>query len=108
MTSLRGHGIAQSPGQVTLAESRQRLQVPFFGDQPFWGDCCHRAGVGPRPVPIGRLRAKDLLEAFEAFDAPEVHAAVAAMAERMGREKGAQAAVQHFHECAPTLHRTNA
>lgn len=82
-------------------------QVPFFGDQPFWGDCCHRSGVGPRPVPIGRLRARDLLQAFETFDAPEVRAAAAAMAERIGREQGAQAAVQHFHECDSMLHIAN-
>lgn len=81
--------------------------MPFFGDQPFWGDCCHRAGVGPRPVPIGRLRTKDLLEAFDTFGAPEVRGAAEAMAERMGREQGAQAAVQHFHQCAPILNLTS-
>ncbi|XP_010524699.1 PREDICTED: sterol 3-beta-glucosyltransferase UGT80A2-like isoform X2 [Tarenaya hassleriana] len=26
--------------------------VPFFGDQPFWGDRVHARGVGPAPIPV--------------------------------------------------------
>lgn len=41
------------------------MQVPFFGDQPFWGDCCLRAGLMPKPVPIGKLSKKALVHAFD-------------------------------------------
>jgi UDP:flavonoid glycosyltransferase YjiC (YdhE family) len=78
-----------------------RVQVPFFGDQPFWGECCHRVGVGPRPVPIARLSTKDLMAAFEAFDAPEVRAASARVKAQVAAEDGVASAVRHFHECAP-------
>ena len=77
------------------------MQVPFFGDQPFWGDCCLAAGVGPRPVPIGRLCTKDLLAAFVAFDAPETRRSAQRVAEQMALEDGCSAAVQHFHRFAP-------
>ena len=83
-----------------LGNAAWPVQVPFFGDQPFWGDCCFRSGVGPRPVPIGRLRTKDLLHAFEVFDTPDVQQAAAAMATKMEQDKGSQSAVQHFHRCA--------
>ena len=73
------------------------IQVPFFGDQPFWGDCCLAAGVGPRPVPIGRLTLKELLAAFAAFQLPEVRDSAQHVAEKMRTENGRDAAVQHFH-----------
>jgi UDP:flavonoid glycosyltransferase YjiC (YdhE family) len=82
------------------------IQVPFFGDQPFWGDSVLAAGVGPRPVPIGRLTTKDLLAAFAAFDTPEVRASAERVAAQMALENGRSAAVEHFHrhDIAFSLH----
>jgi UDP:flavonoid glycosyltransferase YjiC (YdhE family) len=79
------------------------LQVPFFGDQPFWGDSVLAAGVGPRPVPIGRLSVKDLLAAFAVFDTAAVRASAARMAAQMAQENGRSTAVQHFHRRAAPL-----
>lgn len=39
--------------------------VPFFGDQPFWGQACYRAGVGPRPLPIDSLNSRRLIDAIQ-------------------------------------------
>lgn len=75
--------------------------MPFFGDQPFWGDCCLRAGVGPKPVPIGKLCKKALLHAFEILDLPEVRAKAQEVAVQMNAENGRSAVVKHFHEYAP-------
>ena len=36
--------------------------VPFFGDQPFWGDIVFRAGAGPEPVPYKKMTEKILAE----------------------------------------------
>lgn len=82
--------------------------MPFFGDQPFWGDCCLRAGVGPKPVPIGRLSNKVLMHAFETFDLPEVRSKAREVAEAMNAEDGRTAAVEHFHwsALAPVVHKS--
>ena len=77
------------------------MQVPFFGDQPFWGDCCLRAGVGPKPVPIAKLSKKALVHAFEVFDRPEVRSKAQEVSEQMKAEDGRTCAVEHFHKSAP-------
>ena len=46
--------------------------VPFFGDQPFWGEACRRAGVGPKPIPIDSLNKSKLVSALKFMDKPEV------------------------------------
>lgn len=38
------------------------LVIPFFADQPFWGDRIYKLGVGPKPIPIWRLTAEKLTE----------------------------------------------
>ena len=39
--------------------------VPFFGDQPFWGQRVAELGVGPAPVPRKRLTAERLAQAID-------------------------------------------
>jgi sterol 3beta-glucosyltransferase len=36
------------------------IVIPFFGDQPFWGQRVARLGVGPAPIPRKRLTAERL------------------------------------------------
>ncbi len=38
--------------------------VPFFGDQPFWGQRVAALGVGPSPIPKRRLTAEQLAQAI--------------------------------------------
>ena len=40
--------------------------VPFFGDQPFWGQRVAELGVGPKPVPRKKLTVERLAEAIQA------------------------------------------
>ncbi|KAJ1626110.1 hypothetical protein T492DRAFT_596986 [Pavlovales sp. CCMP2436] len=47
-----------------LRAGKPTLVCPFFGDQFFWGEVVHRAGVGPRPTPIGELSGKTLAAKF--------------------------------------------
>jgi hypothetical protein len=44
--------------------------VPFFGDQPFWGAACERAGVGPAPVPIDDLTTERIVDALKELILP--------------------------------------
>ncbi|WVZ16263.1 hypothetical protein V8G54_009245 [Vigna mungo] len=39
--------------------------VPFFGDQPFWGDRVHARGVGPPPIPVDEFSLPKLVGAIE-------------------------------------------
>ncbi|CAB4282153.1 unnamed protein product [Prunus armeniaca] len=38
--------------------------VPFFGDQPFWGERVHARGVGPAPVPADEFSLEKLVDAI--------------------------------------------
>jgi sterol 3beta-glucosyltransferase len=39
--------------------------IPFFGDQPFWGDRVHEKGVGPVPIPVNHFTLEKLISAIE-------------------------------------------
>ncbi len=41
------------------------LVIPFFGDQPFWGDRVAALGVGPRPIRQQKLNVTGLTAAIE-------------------------------------------
>ncbi|OLN96044.1 Sterol 3-beta-glucosyltransferase UGT80B1-like protein 4 [Colletotrichum chlorophyti] len=72
-----------------IAAGRPTVVVPFFGDQPFWGQMIARAGAGPVPVPFKEMTADTLAASINFALRPEVQAAVERMAERIAEEDGA-------------------
>ncbi|KAH7313551.1 hypothetical protein B0I35DRAFT_435429 [Stachybotrys elegans] len=72
--------------------------VPFFGDQPFWGNMIARAGAGPPPVPYKKLTAEGLANGIKFALKPFVREMVQNMADQIGAEDGANDAAQDFHE----------
>ncbi|KAK6289417.1 hypothetical protein POUND7_000958 [Theobroma cacao] len=46
--------------------------VPFFGDQPFWGERVHSRGVGPAPIPVEEFSLEKLVAAIKFMLDPEV------------------------------------
>lgn len=46
--------------------------MPFFGDQPFWGDRVHARGVGPAPIPVDEFSLEKLVGAIKFMLKPEV------------------------------------
>lgn len=46
--------------------------VPFFGDQPFWGDRVHARGVGPPPIPVDEFSLEKLVDAIRFMLDPKV------------------------------------
>lgn len=38
--------------------------MPFGVDQPYWGECVYRLGVGPEPIPRNKLNVKRLSSAI--------------------------------------------
>ena len=64
---MAGDGAWAAPSHVT---GKPTFIVPFFGDQPFWGAACERAGVGPAPVPIDDLTTERIVDALKELILP--------------------------------------
>ncbi|KAF2008820.1 glycosyltransferase family 1 protein [Aaosphaeria arxii CBS 175.79] len=75
--------------------------VPFFGDQPFWGEMVAAAGAGPPPMPQKTLDSKTLVNAISFCLQPEAMTAAQEISSQMATESGVQAAVQSFHANLP-------
>lgn len=70
------HPFRYSPPDPTLICSSfiqcPTTVVPFFGDQPFWGDAVFNQGVGPKAIPVGDFSLDRLVKALEFMGQPEV------------------------------------
>ncbi|KAI0411012.1 sterol glucosyltransferase [Xylaria grammica] len=75
--------------------------IPFFGDQPFWGDMVAATGVGPKPIPYESLTRSNLAEALKFCLREEVATAARCIAMNMSREDGLQQAVNSFYANLP-------
>ncbi|KAJ5719871.1 hypothetical protein N7493_006749 [Penicillium malachiteum] len=80
-----------------LLNSQPSVIVPFFGDQPFWGNMIARAGAGPRPIPYASLTVQNLAAAIEFSPTKEVKTVAEAISQKMRVETGVRAAVNSFH-----------
>lgn len=63
MSAVVHHGGAGTTA-AGLRTGRPTVVVPFFGDQPFWGNRVHTLGVGPKPIPQKKLTAEKLADAL--------------------------------------------
>jgi sterol 3beta-glucosyltransferase len=71
------------------------VAVPFTADQPFWGQRMHQLGVGPRPIPRGKLTVEGLAEAIRAMTGDqEMRQRAAQLGKRVRAEDGVQRAVE--------------
>ncbi|KAJ7740943.1 sterol glucosyltransferase [Mycena maculata] len=84
-----------------LLNGKPTTVVPFFGDQPFWGDMVAAAGAGPKPIPHKSLDARNLAEAITFCLTPEAAAAARTIAQKMQSESGVKTAVDSFHANLP-------
>ncbi|TDZ75092.1 Sterol 3-beta-glucosyltransferase UGT80B1 [Colletotrichum trifolii] len=84
-----------------LANGKPTVIVPFFGDQPFWGQMVANAEAGPSPIPHRQSTAANLAEAMLYCLTPRAANAAATIADRMRSERGVQAAVRSFHQHLP-------
>ncbi|KAH6556212.1 hypothetical protein KP509_1Z197200 [Ceratopteris richardii] len=75
--------------------------VPFFGDQPFWGEHVHLKGVGPAPIPVGQFSFDKLVNAINYMMDPEVKKRAVELARAMEHENGVIGAVNAFHKHLP-------
>ncbi|MFB9801344.1 glycosyltransferase, partial [Streptomonospora salina] len=47
---------------AALAAGRPQIVCPFHREQRFWAERVHAAGLGPEPLPAGRVTAAALAE----------------------------------------------
>jgi sterol 3beta-glucosyltransferase len=92
------HGGAGTTG-AGLRSGVPSFAVPFFGDQFFWGDRLARLGVGPRPIPHGKLTVDNLSVAIRKATTDEAIKRRASVAgERVRAENGVERAVHAFEQ----------
>ncbi|KAL3333974.1 hypothetical protein AABB24_030640 [Solanum stoloniferum] len=70
--------------------------VPFFGDQPFWGERVHARGVGPLPIEVDQFTLDRLVHAIRFMLKPEVKERSIELAKAMENEDGVTGAVKAF------------
>ncbi|KAL8517857.1 hypothetical protein ACS0TY_009243 [Phlomoides rotata] len=75
--------------------------VPFFGDQPFWGEQVHARGVGPVPIPVDEFSLEKLVAAIRFMLDPEVKERAVQLAKAMEHEDGVAGAAQAFYKHFP-------
>ncbi|KAH6813717.1 UDP-Glycosyltransferase superfamily protein [Perilla frutescens var. frutescens] len=75
--------------------------IPFFGDQPFWGERVHARGVGPPPIPVDEFSLKKLVDAINFMIEPEVKEQAVELAKAMENEDGVSGAVKAFLKHLP-------
>ncbi|KAL5538643.1 hypothetical protein UlMin_042648 [Ulmus minor] len=75
--------------------------VPFFGDQPFWGERVHARGVGPAPIPVDEFSLVKLVDAIRFMLDPKVKERAVELAEAMRNEDGVTGAVKAFYKHFP-------
>lgn len=64
MKAIVHHGGAGTTA-AALKSGIPSIVVPFFTDQPFWGDRVLRLGVSPKPIPKKQLTANRLANAIQ-------------------------------------------
>ncbi|XP_021907201.1 sterol 3-beta-glucosyltransferase UGT80A2 isoform X2 [Carica papaya] len=77
--------------------------VPFFGDQPFWGERVHARGVGPPPIPVDEFSLPKLINAINFMLRPEVKERAVELAKAMENEDGVTGAVKAFLKHLPPI-----
>ncbi|GAB4841317.1 hypothetical protein Ancab_022043 [Ancistrocladus abbreviatus] len=75
--------------------------IPFFGDQPFWGERIHARGVGPAPIPVDEFSFSKLVDAIVFMLDPKVKERAVELARAMENEDGVTGAVKAFLKHLP-------
>ena len=84
-----------------ISAGRPTTIVPFFGDQPFWGDMMARSGAGPPPIPHKQLTAGKLASAIAECIKPTTSDKALELSSKIKMETGAASAVESFHAKLP-------
>jgi sterol 3beta-glucosyltransferase len=98
MAAVVHHGGAGTTA-AGLRAGKPNVICPFLGDQPFWGWAVHQAGVGPKPIPQGKLTSDQLAAAITtAVNGLEMQQRAAALGEKIRAENGVACAIKIISE----------
>ncbi|KAH7571390.1 hypothetical protein JRO89_XS04G0036000 [Xanthoceras sorbifolium] len=75
--------------------------VPFFGDQPFWGERVHARGLGPPPIAVEEFSLDKLVDAINFMLDPKVKECAVEVAKAIQNEDGVAGAVKAFYKHFP-------
>ncbi|CBY00654.1 similar to glycosyltransferase family 28 N-terminal domain protein [Plenodomus lingam JN3] len=81
-----------------IALGKPTVVVPFFGDQPFWGQMIARAGAGPKPIPYKLMTAESLADSIRFALRDDVRVSCERMAADIAEEDGATDTVKAFEQ----------
>lgn len=84
-----------------VAAGKPTVIVPFFGDQPFWGNMIARAGAGPRPIPYKILTATNLAAAISVALQPAMLENAKLLGAKIRGERGSEVGMKIFHDRLP-------
>ncbi|APA15868.1 hypothetical protein sscle_15g106380 [Sclerotinia sclerotiorum 1980 UF-70] len=84
-----------------LLNGRPTTIVPFFGDQPFWGNMVAAAGAGPPPIDHQSLTVTILSNSIRFLLSPDAVVAAHELAVKIRQENGVKEAVNSFHRNLP-------
>jgi UDP:flavonoid glycosyltransferase YjiC (YdhE family) len=88
MAAVVHHGGAGTTA-AGLVAGVPSIIIPFFGDQPFWGQRVAQLGVGPAPIPRKQLTAERLAAAMQtALTDPTMRRRAAELGARIQAEDG--------------------
>lgn len=74
------------------------IVIPFFGDQPFWGQRIAELGVGTKPIPRKKLTAEKLANAIrEVIANQEMRQRAEKIGKQIQAENGIKSAVKIFN-----------
>jgi sterol 3beta-glucosyltransferase len=98
VSALVHHGGAGTTA-TGLRYSKPTIVVPFFADQPFWGDRVHRLGAGPRPIPFTKLSVENLSQAIDRLiNDLDMRRKAAELGDKLQNEDGVGKAVGFIQE----------
>jgi sterol 3beta-glucosyltransferase len=94
MAAVVHHGGAGTTA-AGLRAGVPNITVPFFADQPFWGKCINRLGVGPPPIARDQLTPSRLANAIrQAVSDQEMQQRAGVLGEKIRGEDGVGTAVE--------------
>lgn len=75
------------------------IVIPFFGDQPFWGQRIADLGIGTKPIPRKKLTAEKLAHAIrEVLTNQEMRQRAEKIGKQIQAENGIKSAVEIFNK----------
>jgi UDP:flavonoid glycosyltransferase YjiC (YdhE family) len=103
MSAVVHHGGASTTA-AGLKAGVPSVVIPFFGDQPFWGQRVADLGVGTKPIPRKRLTAEKLADAIrEAVTNEDMRQRAEKLGKQIQTENGIECAVEIFNKLEKRL-----